>query len=220
MKTLLLVDDDREMLQMISELLSHMGFQVITRPDAKAALSLLREGARVDLIITDYLMPDIDGLEFLILLKRLLPEVPVIMLTGHGEVESYLKSVSLGVFEYVNKPVKMKELRRIVHAALASAEENHPVCRDETVADKARSGPISRTTREHARCRFLSGKYMQSCGRNKEVHVPGARERQDYCENSMHALCPRYLLDEPHQLTDGAAHDHRVPARNTDGQRT
>lgn len=216
MKTLLLVDDDREVLHMISELLCQMGFKVIARPDAKAALSLLHEGARVDLIITDYLMPDIDGLEFLILVKRLLPDVPVIMLTGYGEVETYLKSVSLGVFEYVNKPIKMKELKRIVHAALASTEAGPEVSPEETAPGEAPGGPASRTTREHTRCRFLSGRYMLSCGRNREVYAPSVGELGDFCENSMHALCPRYLLDEAPLFSEGAAHYHGMPTRNPD----
>jgi len=142
MKTLLLVDDDREVLDTLAAILSRMDFNVITRPDAKAALSLLREGARVDLIITDYLMQDIDGLEFLVLLKQMLPDVPVIMLTGYGEVETYLKSASLGVFDYMNKPIKMKELRRIVQAALASAEERSAV-RQTDVSSKNGTGPAS-----------------------------------------------------------------------------
>src|SRR3990172_8244327 len=63
-------------------------------------------------------MPGMDGLEFLTLLKQGAAAVPVIMLTAYGAVETYLKSLSLGVFEYVNKPVKAKELGRIVKAAL------------------------------------------------------------------------------------------------------
>jgi DNA-binding NtrC family response regulator len=69
-------------------------------------------------------MPGMDGLEFLILLKQILPTVPVVMLTAYGAVETYLKSLSLGVFEYVNKPVKAKELGRIVNAALESSDES------------------------------------------------------------------------------------------------
>jgi two-component system response regulator PilR (NtrC family) len=85
----------------------------------------VRDGAEVDLVITDYRMPVMDGLEFLILLKQILPAVPVIMLTAYGAVETYLKSLSLGVFEYVNKPVKAKELGRIVKAALDCSQDGN-----------------------------------------------------------------------------------------------
>ncbi len=124
MKTLLLVDDERENLRSLGQILQRFGYAVIAEPDAASALSVIRNGTPIDLVITDYRMPGVDGLEFLIHLKRILPNVPVIMLTAYGAVETYLKSLSLGVFEYVNKPVKVKELGRIVKAALESASKH------------------------------------------------------------------------------------------------
>ena len=120
MKTVLLVDDEVENLKCLSEILSRFGYQVIAKSDAMSALSVVGSGEHVDLIISDYRMPAMDGLDFVLQVRRIMPLVPVIMLTGYGAVETYLKSLSLGVYEYVNKPVKVKELGRIISAALDS----------------------------------------------------------------------------------------------------
>ncbi|HAR46745.1 MAG: hypothetical protein A2X56_00420 [Nitrospirae bacterium GWC2_57_13] len=118
MKTILLVDDELENLKSLGEILNRFGYRVIAKPDGQSALDTVRDGTTVDLVITDYRMPGMNGLEFLTSFRQVRPEVPAIMLTAYGAVETYLKSLSLGVFEYVNKPVKAKELGRIVKAAI------------------------------------------------------------------------------------------------------
>jgi CheY-like chemotaxis protein len=124
MKTVLLVDDEPENLRSLGELLARFGYEVIEKSDAPSALLSLIERADVDLVITDYRMPGMDGLEFVRRLREKLPRMPIIMLTAYGAVETYLKSLSLGVFEYVNKPVKAADLGRIVRAAIDNSEQS------------------------------------------------------------------------------------------------
>jgi len=119
MQTILLVDDEPDILKTLEDLLGKSGYAIVSKLDAESALSVIREGTQIDLVITDLRMPGMSGSELTTILKKMLPSVPIIMLTGYGSVETYLKSMSSGVFEYVNKPVQVRELRRIVKTALA-----------------------------------------------------------------------------------------------------
>ena len=118
MKTILLVDDEPHLLELVGETLKAFGYNVIPKSNAESALSVIQEGTDINLVITDYRMPGMNGVEFLTTLRNILPSVPVIMITGFSSVETYLQSISLGAFEYLHKPFGDKELYRIVKAAL------------------------------------------------------------------------------------------------------
>lgn len=120
MKTIMLVDDELVSLMSLAESLNRLGYRTLSETDAEAALGLIRGGTKVDLVIADYCMPRLDGLAFIELLRRQAPKLPVIMVTGYGDIESYLKASNLGVFEYMNKPVNIKELKRVLRLAIES----------------------------------------------------------------------------------------------------
>ncbi len=118
MKNILVVEREQEAIRHLSEILDRCGYNVIIKESCGSALSLIREGAKVDLVITEEFLPGMDGLEFIASLKEVDSLVPCIMLTAHGSVESYLKALNLGVFEYLNVPLSAKEIGRIVRAAI------------------------------------------------------------------------------------------------------
>jgi DNA-binding NtrC family response regulator len=125
MKTVLLIDDEQVCLMSLREIISHLGYQVMACPNAKDALSIALSGKEtIDLVITDYNMPEMNGLEFLNILKRILPSVPLIMLTGYGNSGTYLKALGLGVVEFVSKPVGVEELDRIIKAAFLAQDQS------------------------------------------------------------------------------------------------
>jgi DNA-binding NtrC family response regulator len=121
MKTILLVDDEPAILTVLELLLNKFGYIGVLKSNAESALFLIREGVNVDLVITDYRMPGMAGVEFVRKLRRILPSVPVLMLTEDITVEM---EPWLGVFELINKPVAGKELDRIVKASLDRAATN------------------------------------------------------------------------------------------------
>ncbi len=123
-KTILVVDDEPGNRRLYSEILRQGGHRVIERSDAVSAMGLVREGTAIDLVITDYRMPDMSGLEFITALRQVLPSVPVIMITAYASIDNYFQSLNLGVFEYINKPFVKKEFERIVQAALRQDGQN------------------------------------------------------------------------------------------------
>ncbi|HUI67889.1 MAG TPA: response regulator [Nitrospirota bacterium] len=118
MNTILIVDDEPEILDSVSEVLRKCGYNVIPRSDGESALSYVNGDNPVDLVISDYRLPGITGLDILMAIRQRTPNLPVIFFTGNGTIENYLKATALGVFEFLNKPVRMKDLSRIVDAAL------------------------------------------------------------------------------------------------------
>ncbi len=122
-RTILIVDDEPENRRIYAEILNDLGYRTIEKPDGESALSAVRDGAAIDLVIADYRMPKMNGLQFIESLRSMLPAVPMIMVTAFANVESYLQSFSLGVFEYMNKPFSKAEFVRIVKAALEAGRQ-------------------------------------------------------------------------------------------------
>jgi two-component system response regulator (stage 0 sporulation protein F) len=130
-KTILVVDDDLENVRNYREILMDLDYRVLTRGDVDTALALLQSDEAVDLVITDYRMPGKTGLDFILAMRELHPLLPVVMLTAYGNIETYLQSMSLGAFEYVNKPIKKKEFEQIVRRALAKNSSTDPPGKDD-----------------------------------------------------------------------------------------
>ncbi len=126
-KTILVVDDEPDNRQIFRDMLSKLGYNVVDKPDGASALLATRENGMIDLIITDYQMPDMNGLEFVERVRQFLPLVTIIMITAYGSIETYLRSRCLRVFEYINKPVKKRELDLIVKAALNNANNDREI---------------------------------------------------------------------------------------------
>lgn len=117
--TILLVDDEAAVRTLVGAMLERSGYDVLAVGDGGAAMTVLQERDDIDLVIADYRMPGMDGLGLVRRIKERTPDLPVVMLTGYGDLESYLCATGLGVVRYVGKPVGMRELQRTVRDAVA-----------------------------------------------------------------------------------------------------
>ena len=98
-------------------------FAVVATSNPCEAVELLRSDS-FDLIICDLRMPDCDGLNLLQAIRGGGIEVPVIILTAYGEVDTYLEAMNAGATEYLNKPIKSDELLHVVRNCLLRASRN------------------------------------------------------------------------------------------------
>jgi two-component system response regulator (stage 0 sporulation protein F) len=114
---ILVVDDEEGARDLFHTILTDEGYDVSLADGGETALGLFKSNP-FNLVITDIKMPAMDGLQLLQEIRRMGSKTDVIMVTAYGEVESYLKAMSLGAAEYINKPVRIKELKRIVHKVL------------------------------------------------------------------------------------------------------
>ncbi len=121
-RTILAVDDDREMLEIIEATLARAGYELRTVTSGEMALEELRRQPRA-LVITDLVMPSgIDGLELLGKIRDEFPETGTILLTGHSSVETAVKALKMGAFDYLSKPFDPEELVASVERLFAYRE--------------------------------------------------------------------------------------------------
>ena len=111
--SILVIDDEASIRESLEVLLSLEGYTTSMALDGEEGLRML-ESNSYDLVLLDLAMPGQSGLEILPQIKERQPDLPVIMITAYGGVESYIESMNLGAFEYINKPIKVEELKSIL----------------------------------------------------------------------------------------------------------
>lgn len=113
----LVVDDDPRICSLVADTLELQSLDVITATDAGAALQGVRSDAP-DIVILDLRLPGLDGMEALRRLKEIAPQLPVIILTGYGDVASAVEAMRLGAYDFLTKPVETEKILVVVRRAL------------------------------------------------------------------------------------------------------
>src|SRR5215203_6082073 len=124
-RTILIVDDDRELCDLVAELLADEGFEVVAHHSGAGAIELAASG-RYELVILDVMLPEQNGFEILRGLRRR-SAVPVILLTARGEDVDRIVGLEIGADDYLPKPFNSRELTARIHAVLRRA---HPRAQD------------------------------------------------------------------------------------------
>jgi two-component system response regulator AtoC len=114
---MLVIDDDPGLRDYLEALASNRGYQVFTAATGEEAIQSLEE-SRPDLVTLDLVLPGMDGLETLRRIKERLPEVPVVMLSGHGQARNIVEAMKLGASDFLRKPFEVEELEVAFQKAL------------------------------------------------------------------------------------------------------
>lgn len=119
-KRLLVVEDDPEMVEVYRENFPAPEFQTDSANNGKEALQILRNAPQeFDWLISDNHMPEMDGITLLRKVHQEFPNLKVIIVTGYGNWRDYVDAHNLGVVKFLDKPIRMEELRKLVRSAVA-----------------------------------------------------------------------------------------------------
>lgn len=117
MARVLIVDDDPVILEVIGDILKKNDYEVVAAPNGAAGIREL-ERKYFDLVLTDLVMPDVDGMEVLHHVVSTSPKAICIILTGHGTIKSSVEAIKKGAFDYITKPITADELLVVIEKAL------------------------------------------------------------------------------------------------------
>jgi signal transduction histidine kinase len=130
----LLVDDEVDFLESLSQRLTLRGLAVLTATSGPRALELVN-AEKIDVVVLDVRMPGMDGIECLRRIKESHPQIEVVMLTGHADLESSLEGMRFGFFDYLTKPVRLEHLIEKIQEAFERSRGEQVAAR-ETFTDK------------------------------------------------------------------------------------
>ena len=207
-RTVLVIDDDEGLRRVVEYNLQEEGYRVITAADGTAGLRQF-QASSVDLVLTDVRMPEMDGLDLLARLKAMQPELPVIVLTAHGTIDSAIEAMKLGAFDYLTKPFNRDQLKAAVRKALdvaALASENRQL--REVIAERFSFASMIAGARAMRAVTDMAARVAQSdttvllegeSGTGKEllakaIHFHSARARGPFVTINCGAI-PEHLLE-------------------------
>ena len=117
MASILIIDDERAIRNTLSEILSYEGYKIEEAADGEEGLKKFTSAA-FDVVLCDIKMPKMDGLEFLEKAKLVNPDVPIIVISGHGNIETAVEAVKKGAFDYISKPPDLNRMLITLRNAL------------------------------------------------------------------------------------------------------
>src|SRR5512137_730832 len=132
-RTVLIVDDEESIIQSLQGILTDEGFEVTSAGSGLAALEKIDE-VMPDIVLLDIWMPGMDGIETLVKIKESHSELQVVMMSGHGTIETAVKATKLGAYDFIEKPLSIEKLLLVINNAVGYSrlEEEIHLLREQT----------------------------------------------------------------------------------------
>ncbi len=120
-QVILIIDDVEEIRISLSKIVEQLGIIPMTASNGSEALNLL-QSEKVDLIITDLMMPEMDGLQLIVQSRKLNPRIPIAVISGYGDIKNATFALTRGAFNFITKPFTIKEIENIIRKGLRLRE--------------------------------------------------------------------------------------------------
>lgn len=131
--SILIIDDDPYIVTLLESYFKREGYKIFTSYKGQSALKLLLS-EKIDVVLCDIRLPDFEGLDLLQRIRQLSPESVTIMMTAYGEIRAAVKSIQMGAFEYVTKPILPEEISDMVSRAVVKRQGQADQTDDEFIA--------------------------------------------------------------------------------------
>ncbi|MDO8585471.1 MAG: sigma-54 dependent transcriptional regulator [Armatimonadota bacterium] len=152
--TILIADDEPNIRRVLEAAFAKDGYTVLTAENGRKALDIVAVEPNIDVLMSDLIMPDMNGVELLEAVREINPSMSVLMITAHGTIKSAVDAMRLGAFDYITKPFDMDEIKVVVKKAL---ERRHLINENQDL-------------RQQLKSRYKFDNIVGSSGRMQEVY--------------------------------------------------
>ncbi len=185
-KTILVVDDEKGIRDSLRRLLEYEKYNVVLAEDGRGALQAA-ENERVDLALLDIKMPGLDGMEVLSSLHESQPELPVIIISGHGTIQTAVEATRLGAFDFIEKPIDADRILLVIRNGLAQRRLIR-----ENISLKAEVQRHTRIIGEHSEMAAIMETMAKVAPTNARVLIMGENGTgKELVARAIHEMSPR-----------------------------
>ena len=115
---ILVIDDEEDICKLFQRILRDEGYEIFTATNGKSGVALFKAVERIKIVFLDIKMPKMDGIAALKRIKKVNKEIPVIIITGYGDLKTAKEAMKLGAIDYISKPFKIDSVKSIVNDIL------------------------------------------------------------------------------------------------------